>query len=97
MLLHMLRHEKLLNKQHGDAQYDDVQHNDVQNDDFQQQYALRMMIFSNLMVFRFRNHWGDPRDSKLPSKVVDYVMLLDVGEPSCYNVAIYIHDHAKWK
>ena len=24
-------------------------------------------------------------------------MLSDAGEPSCYNKAISVHDHAKWK
>ena len=35
--------------------------------------------------------------SKAPSKFANYVMLLDAGEPSCYNEAISAHDYGKWK
>ena len=37
------------------------------------------------------------RVSKPPGKFVDYVMLSNVGEPSCYNEAISVHDHVEWK
>ena len=37
------------------------------------------------------------RVSKPPGKFVDYVMLSNVGEPSCYHEAIFVHGHGKWK
>ena len=36
------------------------------------------------------------RVSKLPSRFMDFVMLIDVSEISCYHEVISLHDHAKW-
>ena len=35
--------------------------------------------------------------SRPPAKFTDYLMLTDVGEPSCYKETMLASDHAKWE
>ena len=37
------------------------------------------------------------RVSKPPTRLMDYVMLTDAGEPSCYKETVSVSDHAKWE
>ena len=85
------------------AQNDNAQHNDVQNDAFQQEYAHNDDAQNE--VSHAQPDGTQVQDSlrrsmrvpKAPSKFADYVMLTDAGEPSCYNEAISVNDHVKWK
>ena len=68
----------------------------MQNDDFLQEYAQNDVSHAQPDGIQVQESLRrSTRVSKAPSKFVDYVMISDADEPSCYNEAIFVHHHAK--
>ena len=68
----------------------------MQNDYFKQEYARNDVSHAQHDDILVQESWST-RVSKPPDNFDDYVMLSDIAEPSCYNEAISVHNHAKWK
>ena len=69
----------------------------MHNDDIQQDYILRMIFpMHNMMVFKSKHRLGDLRVF-LNHPMICWLCNANVGEPSCYDEAISVHDHVKWK